>query len=168
MLPHYQYTHYYDEPCEICEEELVSNEPDGHQTCVACNKITCDDCIGTCYICEENVDDDEDDDIPLMCKECMLTCTACGINGSGSFMYHPSCAAKHRKNCNPIGRTKRAYLAAKDEVESLERQLQTAKRKLATTTREYQNARNDATKLKRRHQQHRSHDQTKRQRQQKY
>ena len=26
MLPHYQYTHYYDEPCEICEEELVSNE----------------------------------------------------------------------------------------------------------------------------------------------
>lgn len=46
MLPHYEYEHYYDQLCEYCEDEMVSQDErleEGGE-CYSCDKTICENC----------------------------------------------------------------------------------------------------------------------------
>lgn len=111
VLPHDVWYHYYDRPCDICEEQIHWREKE-HEDCEKCQKLMCYDCRqeSVCHICEEKLERDEDVDLHEYCQSCMESCKKCGVT------FHPVCKTEHRKTCNPKGRAKRALASAEEAV----------------------------------------------------
>jgi hypothetical protein len=90
MLPPYEYKHYYDQLCEECEDEMVSQDEvteEGGQ-CGECQKVMCEDCREgrECDICSEKLENGDDETSAAVCKKCTVKCKSCP-----DLLFHRSC-----------------------------------------------------------------------------
>lgn len=101
MLPYDVWYHYYDQPCDICEENIEWRAADP-VWCKVCGKLVCEECRDEahCDLCDEKME--KGGKLPDFCFEvcldCMKTCDDCGVS------FHPGCAAEHKTVCKPEDR----------------------------------------------------------------
>jgi hypothetical protein len=143
-LPHDVWYHYYDRPCDFCEENIEMRDDDygGSAECEMCSKLMCEECKFevTCHVCDKKIEENEDFDMPDICEECMDSCEACdGVH------FHPSCKEEHLRTCNPQGRAQRVLASAEDDVDDkkaevarLEKELEAKKKALVEAEKKLQ------------------------------
>jgi hypothetical protein len=119
MLPHDTWYDYYDEPCDICEDQIQARD-DEHGWCEECNKIMCLDCITDalceCNLCRQTLDAEYEPDSPNLCKECLEICQICQLS------FHPGCKNKHDCKTSKkrgLNDTKTSELEKEEEVEEV-------------------------------------------------
>mmetsp|Transcript_6580 Transcript_6580/g.13748 ORF Transcript_6580/g.13748 Transcript_6580/m.13748 type:complete len:163 (-) Transcript_6580:107-595(-) len=144
MLPDDVWYHYYDRPCEFCEEQVHHREEDTWAYCAMCSKLMCEDCRDAieCHVCQDKLAEDEDASVDgsYLCQECIQSCGTCNVN------HHPNCRDRHAATCNELGRAKREADKAQEEVDDKESAIAHRKRQLRELERELASAKKAKTK----------------------
>ena len=147
MLPDEVWYHYYDYPCDICEEQIHVREEDP-TSCSYCRNTMCEACyFGVdCHVCKEA--EDLGQDFPNeanVCPECMITCDRCNVT------FHPNCKRHHKMTCNPKGRAKRAMEKARDAVIDIEEKMEQAERNLEALKQQLMDAKTEKRRATKRY-----------------
>ncbi|CAJ1939660.1 unnamed protein product [Cylindrotheca closterium] len=128
MLPHYQYEHYYDQLCECCENEMVSQDErleEGGE-CKKCHKTMCEDCREgeLCDECEETI-----------CDNCAGSCEFCP-----NVKFCEDCLGEHKQGCSRLTRAERKLEKLNESVESKKWEQADLKRRLKEISQELDDA----------------------------
>ena len=126
MLPHHVYKHYYDQLCQECEDEMVSQE-EVHEEggkCGTCDKVMCEDCRDgqNCNLCLQLLEDDEEpeEDNTAVCSTCEKKCPHCPDH----LVFHPYCFTVHSRDCNATTRAHREIKEINDRLNEIGREAQ--------------------------------------------
>lgn len=114
MLPDYQYKHYYDQLCDACEDEMVSQDERFEEggECTSCNKVLCQNCREDqqCFACGDTV-----------CASCAEHCVHCP-----TLKFHEACLIEHTSTCNALTRAQRELEELEDTIQAKQFGLQRA------------------------------------------
>ena len=115
----YHYNRYYDQLCEFCENEMVSQEERFEEggECKQCKKTMCEDCREgeQCTECGETV-----------CVGCVGYCQFCNDS-----RFCEDCLAEHQQQCTRLTRAERKLETLTESLESKELEKARLKRRLA-------------------------------------